>query len=140
MGRFPDAAYANRTDLLRCDIPSEGTMSARGVARIYSALLVHVDGVRLVSDTRRAAMAAIAFIGNDEVMGFPISWAYGYSPSRPSGAPRAGSTFGMVGMNGSAAYADIHSGVAVAVMRNRFTADDMATIDRIDRLVTDELS
>ena len=139
-GVFPDAAYANRADLLRCDIPSEGTMSARGVARIYSALLGHVDGIRLVSDTRRAAMAAIAFTGNDEVMGFPISWAYGYSPSRPSGEARAGSTFGMVGMNGSAAYADIDSGVAVAVMRNRFTPGDMATIDRIDRLIIDELS
>ena len=31
-------------------------MTARGVARIYSALLGHVDGVRFVSDTRRAAI------------------------------------------------------------------------------------
>jgi len=53
--------------------------------------------------------------------GLPISWAFGYSPDRPGGVPsRPGSTFGMVGMNGSAAYADIDSGVAVAVMRNRF--------------------
>jgi hypothetical protein len=43
-------------------------------------------------------------------------------------------------MNGSAAYADIDSGVAVAVMRNRFTAGDFTTIGRIDRLVEDELS
>ena len=42
-------------------------------------------------------------------------------------------------MNGSAAYADIDSGVAVAVMRNRFTAG-FATIERIDRLIEDELS
>jgi len=42
-------------------------------------------------------------------------------------------------MNGSAAYADIHSGVAVAVMRNRFTAD-FTTSKRIDRLIEDELS
>jgi CubicO group peptidase (beta-lactamase class C family) len=33
-GVFPDADYANRSDLLMCDIPSEGTMSARGVARV----------------------------------------------------------------------------------------------------------
>ncbi len=46
---------------------------------------------------------------------------------------------GMVGMNGSAAYADIYSGVAVAVMPNRFTAD-FTTIERIDRLIEDELS
>jgi hypothetical protein len=38
----------------------------------------------------------------------------------------------MVGANGSAAYADIDSGVAVAVMRNRF--GDLATVAKIDRI------
>ena len=50
----------------------------------------------------------------------PTSWAYGYSPSRPSGAGRAGSTFGMPGMSGSAAWADLDSGVAV---------DDVVNVD-----------
>jgi CubicO group peptidase (beta-lactamase class C family) len=138
-GVVPDAGYANRSDLLTSDIPAEGTMSARGVARVYSALVGHVDGVTLVSEARRRSMAAIAFTGMDEVMGFPTSWAYGYAPSRPSGRSRPGSTFGMVGMNGSAAYADLDSGVAVAVMRNRF-APGFATIARIDQLITEELS
>jgi CubicO group peptidase (beta-lactamase class C family) len=138
-GVVPDAEYANRSDLLTSDIPAEGTMSARGVARIYSALLGHVDGVDLVSAARRSAIAAIAFTGMDEVMGFPTSWAFGYSPSRPSGSGRPGSTFGMVGMNGSAAYADIDSGVAVAVMRNRFAPGDISTISRIDQLIAHEL-
>jgi hypothetical protein len=34
-----------------------------------------------------------------------------------------------------AAYADIDSGVAVAVMRNRFTAGGLTTVARIDRIV-----
>jgi CubicO group peptidase (beta-lactamase class C family) len=139
-GVVPDAEYANRSDLLTSDIPAEGTMSARGVARIYAALLGHVDGVALVSAARRTAMTAIAFTGMDEVMGFPTSWAYGYAPSRPSGRGRPGSTFGMVGANGSAAYADIDSGVAVAVMRNRFDPGDFTTIARIDQLITEELA
>jgi CubicO group peptidase (beta-lactamase class C family) len=139
-GIVPDADYANHSELLTCDIPSEGTMTARGVARVYSALLGHVDGVTLVSPTRRAAMAAVAFMGMDEVMGFPTSWAFGYSPTRPNGRGRPGSTFGMVGMNGSAAFADIDSGVAVAVMRNRFTAGDISTAARIDQLIAAELS
>jgi CubicO group peptidase (beta-lactamase class C family) len=138
-GVVPDADYANRPDLLTCDIPSEGTMSARGAARIYSALLGHVDGVELVSPARRATMATVAFTGMDEVMGLPTKWAYGYSPARPSGRGRPGSAFGMVGMNGSAAYADIDSGIAVAVMRNRFTGD-FTTIKQIDRIIEDELS
>jgi CubicO group peptidase (beta-lactamase class C family) len=60
-------------------------------------------------------------------------------PSRPNGRGRPGSTFGMWGMNGSAAYADIDSGVAVAVMRNRFAPGDISTISRIDQLIADEL-
>jgi CubicO group peptidase (beta-lactamase class C family) len=138
-GVQPDAGYANRADLLTSDIPSEGTMTARGVARVYSALLGHVDGVTLVSSDRLTAMAAITFTGTDAVMGVAASWAYGYSPFRPDGRGRPGSTFGMVGMNGSAAYADIDSGVAVAVKRNRFTIGDLSTAARIDQAVHDAL-
>lgn len=139
-GVFPDADYANRADLLVSTIPAEGTMTARGVARVYSALLGHVDDVVLVSAARRSAMAAVAFTGMDEVMGFPTSWAFGYSHSRPNGCGRPGSTFGMVGANGSAAYADIDSGVAVAVMRNRFAPGDFTVAARIDHLIARELS
>jgi hypothetical protein len=41
------------------------------------------------------------------------------------------------GANDSAAYADIDSGVAVAVMRNRFDADPTA-VTAIDRIVKEE--
>ena len=122
--------------MLTADIPSLGTMTARGAARMYSALLGHVDGISLVSSQWRTAMAAVAFTGMDEVMGFPSSWAFGYSPDRPGGVPsRRGSTFGMVGANGSAAYADIDSGLAVAVMRNGPAAGGLAAVTRIDRLI-----
>jgi CubicO group peptidase (beta-lactamase class C family) len=107
-GIRPDADYANRRDVLTSDIPSEGTMTARGAALLYAALLGDVDGVDLVSPARRASMAAVQFEGQDEVMGIPSTWAFGFSRQRPGGVPsRPGSTFGMVGMNGSAAYADI---------------------------------
>ena len=74
------------------------------------------------------------------VAGFPASWAFGYSPDRPGpriGNPRRGSTFGMVGANGSAAYADIDSGLAVAVMRNGPPAAGLAAVSRIDRLIAE---
>ena len=130
------AGFGNRADVLTADIPSLGTMTARGAARVYSALLGHVGGISLISSQRRTAMAAVAFTGMDEVMGFPVSWAFGYSPDRPGGVPsRRGSTFGMVGANGSAAYADIDSGLAVAVMRNGPTAGGLAAVTRIDRLI-----
>jgi hypothetical protein len=136
-GVTPDAGYANRADLLVSDIPSEGTMTARGVATMYSALL----GGDLVSPRRLAAMAEVMVTGTDQVMGFASRWAFGYGPGRPGGVPsRPGSAFGMVGMNGSAAYADIDSGVAVAVMRNRFSPGDLAAVARIDRIVADTMA
>jgi CubicO group peptidase (beta-lactamase class C family) len=132
----PDAGYANRRDVLTADIPSQGTMSALGAARLYAALLGHGVGPRLVGADRLATMATVMFRGHDEVMDVPTAWAFGFSPHRPGGAAsRPGSTFGMMGMNGSAAYADIDSGAAVAVMRNRFDPLDMATVAEADRLV-----
>ena len=140
-GVAPSAEFANRPDVLASDIPSAGTMTARGVARMYSALLGHAGGVGLVSPGRLASMAAVAFTGMDQVMGFPVRWAFGYSPDRPGGAAsRPGSAFGMVGANGSAAYADIDSGVAVAVMRNRFAVGDLSTAARIDDIVAGTLT
>src|SRR5690242_613447 len=59
-------------------------------------------------------------------------------PDRPGGVPsRRGSTFGMVGANGSAAYADVDSGLAVAVMRNGPPAAGLAAVTRIDRLIAE---
>ncbi len=134
-GVQPTAAFANRPDILSAEIPSQGTMTARAVARMYAALLGHIDGVELISDERLAMVAAPAFSGVDQVMGFPTTWALGYSPARLGSAqPRPGSSFGMVGSNGTAAYADIDSGIAVAVMRNRI-AGDFSVVKAIDDLV-----
>jgi CubicO group peptidase (beta-lactamase class C family) len=134
----PNAAFANRRDVLSAQIPSMGTMSARAATRLYAALLGHVPGVRLLSDEQLAAVATVAYSGPDRVMEMEkVSWSLGYSPSRPSSAAsRPGSTFGMVGTNGSAAYADIDTGVAIALMRNRFSPDFTA-ITRLDALVAE---
>jgi len=137
-GITPSADLANRADVLTADNPAQGTMTARGAAWLYSALLGHA-GTALVSRRRLAAMAAITFSGMDEVMGFPSSWAFGYSPARPGLPDRPGSAFGMVGSNGSAAYADIDSGVAVAIMRNRFTTGDFTAAMRIGQLAASDL-
>jgi hypothetical protein len=43
----------------------------------------------------------------------------------------------MVGANGSAAYADVDSGVAVAVMRNGPATAGLAAVTQIDRLIAE---
>ena len=132
----PTADLANRPDILRSDIPSTGTMTASGVARMYAALLGYADDVALVAPDRLRTMADVVYTGVDTVMGIPTQWAFGYSPYRPaSAAARLGTTFGMVGANGSAAFADIESRVAVAITRNRFSVGDFDLATRIDTLV-----
>lgn len=130
----PTAAYANRTDILTHDIPSEGTMTARGAALIHAALLGHIDGVKLVSPQRLSAIAQITYRGQDAVMEVPTEWALGYSTFWPGLGNRPGSTLGMVGANGSAAWADIDTGIAVAVMRNHFAAGGAGGLETAQRL------
>ena len=137
-GATPDAAFANRVDVLTSNIPSMGTMSARGVARLYAALMGHTEGFSPLSRRHLVQACEVVYTGPDVVVGVhSVSWALGYSPSRPEpSAARPGSTFGMVGTNGSAAYADIASRTAVAIMRNRFSAD-FAPAQKIDQIVAD---
>ncbi len=131
------AALGRDERVLTADILSLGTMTARAAALMYSALLGHENGLELVSRHRRTHLAAVVFTGMDEVMGFPSRWAFGYSPGRPGGVPaREGSSFGMIGSNGSAAYADIDSGLAVAIMRNG-PPGGLDAVTRIDQLIAD---
>ncbi len=62
-------------------------------------------------------------------MEIEISWSLGYSPGRPGGArSRSRSTFGMVATNGAADYADLDTGVAIALTRNRFSPDSASPV------------
>ena len=134
------ADLANCPDVLRADIPSTGTMTAVGVAGMYAALLGDIENAALVAPDRLRTMADIEYTGTDAVMGVPTQWAFGYSPCRPAAAAaQAGSTFGMVGANGSAAFADIESGVAVAIMRNRFSVGDFDLATRVDTVVAQSI-
>ena len=78
----PTAEFGNRKDILMADIPAGGKTSARAVARMYAALMDEVDGVRLVSSERLREISAGTFTGEDQIMGFPTTWALGYSLGR----------------------------------------------------------
>jgi hypothetical protein len=93
--------------------------------------------VNLVSPERLQTMAAPAFSGTDQVMDSrPNGLSATARPASGNVQPRPGSTFGMVGSNGTAAYADIDSGVTIAVMRNHVLGD-FSAVSAIDDLVTD---
>lgn len=124
----PTAELGNRTDVLMADIPAGGKMSARAVARMYGALLGEVDGVRLISPERLREISAVAFSGVDQIMGFPATWALGYSIGRlGTESQETPTVFGYGGVGGSYAGADTATGTAFALTKNRLTPDFSAS-------------
>ncbi|MBG0827527.1 beta-lactamase family protein [Planomonospora sp. ID67723] len=124
MAAMPDAAYSNRPDILTSD--SGATMTARAVARVYDALM---GG--LISAERLREATSPAASGTDEVTGMPATWGLGYAVGmldRPT-------VFGMPGSGGTAAFADTATGIAVGVTKNRASAGDFSTVDRVARIV-----
>jgi CubicO group peptidase (beta-lactamase class C family) len=121
------------------DIPAGGKMSARAVARMYAALLGEVDGVRLIPPERLSEVSAVAFSGVDQIMGFPSTWALGYSVGRLGTDPQESSTtFGYGGVGGSYAYADTATGIAFALTKNRLTPD-FGVAERVAGIVTEAI-
>lgn len=138
---MPTPEFANRADVLKADLPSGGTMSARGIARLYAALLGEVDGVRLFDDARSTEITAPALTGTDELLGNPATWALGYPIGRlGSTAEESPSSFGMPGMGGSAAWADRSTGVAFGLTKNRFDPTQADAAVLVGNLVAESLA
>jgi CubicO group peptidase (beta-lactamase class C family) len=132
------AAYGNRADVRSASIPAGGTVTARAVARMYAALLGEVDGdgVRLISPERLREVSAVAMSGNDEVFGFPTAWGLGYSLGQSmANAHETQHIFGVGGIGGSHAYADIATGTAFALTKNRL-ATSFDTAEEVAGIVT----
>jgi CubicO group peptidase (beta-lactamase class C family) len=133
---IPTAEFGNRAGVLMADIPAGGKMSARGIARMYAALLGEVDGVRLISSERLREVSAPAFTGTDQIMENPTTWALGYAIARPETDLQETSTaFGYGGVGGSYAYADTATGVAFALTKNRLTPD-FGVAQQVGEIVT----
>src|SRR5919199_1107757 len=136
----PTAEFGNRQDILMADIPAGGKVSARAVARMYAALLDEVDGVMLISPERLREISAPAFSGVDQIMGFPSTWALGYSVGRLGADPQESqSVFGVGGVGGSFAFADTATRVAFALTKNRLTPGFQAA-QEVGEVVTKALT
>jgi CubicO group peptidase (beta-lactamase class C family) len=138
LGALPTAAYCNRPDVLAADIPAGGVLSARGLARMYAALLGPVDGVRLLSPEQLGEVTAEAAGGPDAVLGVPARRGLGFDLGFP-GALDSPTLFGMAGSGGTAAYADPATGVAIAVAKNRVSPGDYATFEAVSAVVARNL-
>lgn len=128
-GVRPDATLGNRRDILRADIPAVGTVSARGIARMYAALMGEVDGVRLISPDRLRLITTLLTDGPDWALGSDLPKVLGYA------AEVGGSRFGWGGMGGSLAgfYPDLN--LAVACTKNYLGTNDGDPMEGIAELI-----
>jgi CubicO group peptidase (beta-lactamase class C family) len=140
-GVIPRAAhYNNRPDVLGAARPSSGILTARGIAKLYAALIGEVDGVRLIRPERVAEVTGPFLTAKDELMGHEETWAMGYAVGRlGSTAEESPTTFGMPGMGGSVAWADTRAGVAFALTRTLFDPGQSASAVEIGNLVAKAL-
>lgn len=138
---MPRAAHFNgRPDVLAAERPSSGFLTARGIAKLYAALIGEVDGVRLIRPERVADVTGHAFTGKDELMGNDATWAMGYPIGRlGSTAEESPTSFGMPGMGGSVAWGDTRSGVTFALTRQLFDPAQSASAIEIGNLVAKAL-
>jgi CubicO group peptidase (beta-lactamase class C family) len=137
---MPSATYGNRSDVLAAEIPSGGTLSARGIATLYAALIGEVNGVRLVRPERIAEITGPALTANDELMGNEAIWALGFPIGRlGSTAAESPTSFGMPGIGGSVGWADTRTSVAFGLTRNLFDPTQSASAVEIGNLVAKAL-
>jgi CubicO group peptidase (beta-lactamase class C family) len=134
MSLFPTAEFGNNPEVIGADIPAGGKTSARAIAKMYAALIGEVDGVRLISPERLAEATAVSVEGHDEVFGNEARWGLGYAIAAPSGLDQSETTFGMGGVGGGWAGADVAIRTSLAVTKNLLT-ENFDTSARIARMV-----
>jgi len=114
--------WVNRPEWRLAEVPStNGHGTARGVARIYSALENGgvIDGVRILEPETLAAATVEHSCGYDLINQRPSRFGLGFQltqPERPLG-PNPGA-FGHFGAGGSLGFCDPQSGVAFAYVTN----------------------
>ncbi|REE96889.1 serine hydrolase domain-containing protein [Thermomonospora umbrina] len=129
---FPDAAFGNRADIMRAEIPAGGKMTARAIARLYAALLGEVDRVRLVSAERLPLLSSVAVKDTDQVMGTDSALSLGFGVGHP--VTGADTVFGWAGVGGTYACADTATGTAYAITKNRLGMD-FSTVEAVTAAV-----
>ena len=119
--RPPEAVNTSRWR--EAQIPSSnGHASARGLARLYTALALGgtLNGVRLLSETAVEQAYREQFHGKDSVIGTDVRRSLGFMlPELGTDDPRSASAFGHPGQGGSIGFADPQKRLAMGYVMNR---------------------
>ncbi|MFF7940936.1 serine hydrolase domain-containing protein [Nocardia gamkensis] len=115
---------------------SNGIGTARGLARLYAALVGEVDGRRLLTDDTLAAATREQVAGTDRVLMLPGRYASGYMLPTPELPLGGGASFGHPGRGGSLAFADPDRRLAFAYVTNHIVegALDLRARNLVDAL------
>jgi CubicO group peptidase (beta-lactamase class C family) len=113
---------------------SNGIGTARGLARMYAALIGEVDGVRLLRPETLAAATKEQTGGKDQVMLIPSRFSSGYMLPTEANPMTSPSAFGHTGRGGSLGFADLEHGIAFGYVMNNIIggADDVRAASLVD--------
>ena len=110
----------NARALHAAEMPSSnGIGTARGLARIYAALVSEVDGVRLLRPETIAAGCAVQSDGLDAVLGLPTRFGTGFILPPVLSLAAGGGAFGHPGAGGSLGLADPEAEIGFAYVMNQ---------------------
>ncbi|MGW0763995.1 serine hydrolase domain-containing protein [Streptomyces sp. NPDC002676] len=115
---------------------SNGIGTARGVARMYAALIGDVDGVRLLSPQTLESASKEQASGMDQVMLIPSRFSSGYMLPTETNPMIGRNSFGHTGRGGSLGFADPEHGIAFGYAMNNIIGgpNDMRATSLVDAL------
>jgi CubicO group peptidase (beta-lactamase class C family) len=109
----------NSPEVQAAELPaSNGIGTARGLARMYAALIGEVDGVRLCTPETIADATKEQAGGLDQVILVPSRFASGYMLPTETNQMLGPASFGHPGRGGSLGFADPEHGIAFGYVMN----------------------
>ncbi|TIH34845.1 serine hydrolase domain-containing protein [Subtercola vilae] len=132
----PDLGF-NRADVQEAQIPGAGGVStAHALAKIWSAVVVETDGVRLLNDTTIARATRVQSQGAPffDVPGPWPRWAMGFQLDSEARRYLGDTSLGHDGAGGQVAFGDVESRIGFAFLTNRMEAVDRRGTDIIEAL------
>jgi len=126
----------NSPEVQAAEIPaSNGIGTARGLARMYAALIGEVDGVRLFTPKTLAAATKEQAGGADRVIIVPTRFGSGYMLPTEINPMTGPNSFGHPGRGGSLGFADPEHGIAFGYVMNHIiegAPDDARATSLVD--------
>ncbi|MGQ4373838.1 serine hydrolase domain-containing protein [Streptomyces sp. SAS_267] len=113
---------------------SNGIGTARGLARMYAALIGEVDGASLLTPETLESATKEQAGGKDQVMLIPSRFSSGYMLPTEANPMTGPSAFGHTGRGGSLGFADLGHGIAFGYVMNNIIggADDVRAASLVD--------